>query len=122
MLEAGGTATLTPSTVGGLAIDSAQVTASYANRVADIKELVLTGRDIKAAAAGTLALGDSGTSNLEYDVAVDKSRAARETVQSIRLRARRMSWARQTGPASNLTLTGDAGCEPAPLWHQRRMR
>ena len=45
------------------------MTASFANRIADIKELRSRTRR-QASALGTLALGDAGASNLQYDVAV----------------------------------------------------
>ena len=54
LLEASGTTALTSSTLAGTAIDSAQVSGSFASQLADIKELTLTGPDVKASLAGTL--------------------------------------------------------------------
>ena len=108
LLEVGGTTTLTPSTLAGLTVDSAQVTGSFANQIAEIKELAVTGRDIKAAAAGTLALGDAGSSNLEYDVAVTNLEPlSKRFNQPFAGSAHAVGQA--TGPASNLTLTGTLG-------------
>jgi TamB, inner membrane protein subunit of TAM complex len=108
LLEATGTTTLTSSTVGGLAIDSAQVSGVYADRIADIKTLIVAGRDLKATAVGTLALGDAGTSNLEYDVAVTSLEPlAKRFNRPFAGSAHVVGQA--TGPASNLTLTGTLG-------------
>jgi TamB, inner membrane protein subunit of TAM complex len=108
MFDASGTTTLGASTVGGLAIDSAQVAGSYANRIADIKELVVTGRDLTAKALGTLALGESGTSNLEYDVAVTNLEPlAKRFNRPFAGSAHVVGQA--TGPASKLTLAGTLG-------------
>src|SRR5204863_3298790 len=65
-----GTATLTPSTIAGLAVDKGQVDLTYANDLADIRQLTLTGPSIEATAKGALAIGDTGQSNLQYDIAV----------------------------------------------------
>ena len=70
LLDLAGTATLEKSTIAGMAIDSGQAAGSFANQTVDIKELVLSGPDVKASAAGTLALGETGESKLSYDVAV----------------------------------------------------
>ena len=61
-----GTARLTvePSTVGGLAIQSASVDADYHDQTGDIRTLEVVGRDLNVTARGTLALNDSGQSNL----------------------------------------------------------
>jgi TamB, inner membrane protein subunit of TAM complex len=108
LLEASGTTTLAASTISGLAIDSAQVTASYANRVADIKELVVTGSDLTAKALGTLALGETGTSNLGYDLAVTNLEPlAKRFNRPFAGSAHVVGQA--TGPASKLTLAGTLG-------------
>jgi autotransporter translocation and assembly factor TamB len=108
LLQANGTTTLTPSRVAGLAVDTAQVTGGFANRIADLKEFVVTGRDIRATALGTLALGDEGTSNLQYDVAVTNLEPlAKRFNRPIAGSAHVVGVA--TGPASNLTLVGTLG-------------
>jgi hypothetical protein len=53
-----GTATLAPSTMAGLAVEKGQVDLTYANEVADIRQLSLTGPSIEGTAKGTLAIGD----------------------------------------------------------------
>lgn len=108
ILDTNGTTTLTASTVAGLAIDSAQVTGAFANNTADIKQLIVTGPDIKATALGTLALGNTGTSNLEYDVAVTNLEPlAKRLNRPLAGSAHIVGQA--TGPASNLTLAGTLG-------------
>ena len=89
-------------------IDSAQVTGSFANRIADIKEFVVTGRDLKATALGTLPFGDTGTSNLEYDVAVTNLEPlAKRFNRPFAGSAHVVGQA--TGPASTLTFAGTLG-------------
>jgi hypothetical protein len=58
--------TLEQSTIGGLAIDSASLDADYHNQSGEIRDLTITGRDLNATASGTLALNDSGESNLTF--------------------------------------------------------
>ena len=106
--DVGGTATLAKSTLAGVAIDSGQVTGSFANDTADIKELVLTGPDLKASVAGTLALGDSGESKFAYDVAVTNLEPlAKRFDQPLAGSAHIVGDA--SGPAANLTLVGKLG-------------
>jgi autotransporter translocation and assembly factor TamB len=57
---------LEPSNVGGLAIERAGLDADYRNRTGEIRQLEVVGRDINVHAAGTLALNDSGESNLKF--------------------------------------------------------
>jgi autotransporter translocation and assembly factor TamB len=59
---------LEKSTVGGLRIDSANVDASYANQLADVKTFTLNGPDVKADLTGRVALDQSSASNLKYRV------------------------------------------------------
>ena len=56
--------TLEPSTIGGLAIDRAAVDADYTAMTGEIRQLDIIGRDINVNASGTLALNESGQSNL----------------------------------------------------------
>lgn len=67
-VTATGQVTLAPSTVGGLRIDSAAVDGTYANQVGDVKQFTLAGPDIKANAAGRIALDRTTASNLKYHV------------------------------------------------------
>jgi autotransporter translocation and assembly factor TamB len=61
---ASGRITLEPSTVGSLQITRAAVDADYRDRSAEIRELEVVGRDVNVTATGTLALNDTGVSNL----------------------------------------------------------
>lgn len=71
-ITADGTVALEDSKVGGLQIDGATVTGRYAGEVADLKQLSVSGPDLKVDAAGRLALNQTGTSDLKYHVeAVD---------------------------------------------------
>ena len=56
--------TLEPSTIGGLAIQSAALDGDYHEQVGDIRTLEIVGRDVNLKASGTLALNDTGQSNL----------------------------------------------------------
>jgi autotransporter translocation and assembly factor TamB len=67
-ITGGGKLTLTPSTVGGLRIDAASVDGRYAKQVADLKQLTFSGPDVKADAAGRVALDSSSSSDLKYHV------------------------------------------------------
>jgi autotransporter translocation and assembly factor TamB len=63
-VEATGTVTLEPSTVGGLHVTAANVDATYHNSTADIRSLEITGPDLNVKAEGLLALNDNGSSKL----------------------------------------------------------
>ncbi|HEU4939102.1 MAG TPA: translocation/assembly module TamB domain-containing protein [Vicinamibacterales bacterium] len=67
-ITAEGHATLNPSTLGGLEIDSAQVVGKYANQVGDVTRFDIAGPDVKANASGRLALDRSNSSELKYHV------------------------------------------------------
>ncbi len=56
--------TLEPSTLGGLAIQSAALDADYHQQVGEIRTLEVVGRDVNLKATGTLALNETGQSNL----------------------------------------------------------
>jgi translocation-and-assembly-module (TAM) inner membrane subunit TamB-like protein len=56
---------LQPSTIGGLAIDRAAIDADYRNSTGQIRTLDVAGRDLNVQASGTLALNDTGNSNLK---------------------------------------------------------
>ena len=103
-----GTATLQPSTIAGMAIDSGQATGSFGNDTADIKELVLAGPDLKASVAGVFALGDTGESKLAYDVAVTNLEPlAKRFDRPLAGSAHVVGDA--SGPAANLTIVGKLG-------------
>ena len=67
-VTAEGRATLAPSLVGGLQIDSAQVDGTYANQVGDVTRFDIAGPDVKASASGRLSLDRSNSSDLKYHV------------------------------------------------------
>jgi autotransporter translocation and assembly factor TamB len=71
-LSARGTATLDPSTIGPLVVDTARLEASLSNRVADITAFEAMGPQLSAMASGRLALGDSGQSNLKYSASLTR--------------------------------------------------
>ena len=56
--------TLEPSTVGGLEITSATIDGDYRDSTADIRTFEIVGRDVNVQASGTLALNETGQSNL----------------------------------------------------------
>ena len=108
LLDVNGTATLKSSVIAGMAIESGQATGAYGNDTADIKELVLTGPDVKASVAGILALGETGESKFAYDVAVTNleplaKRFGRPLAGSAHIVGD------ASGPAANLTIAGKLG-------------
>ncbi|HEX7793335.1 MAG TPA: translocation/assembly module TamB domain-containing protein [Vicinamibacterales bacterium] len=52
--------------VGGLSFDHATLDADYHDRTAEIRQLEVIGPDAKLTAQGTLALGNTGSSNLTF--------------------------------------------------------
>ena len=64
-VQADGKVTLQPSTIGGLEISRASLDAAYHDSIGDIRTLDIAGRDVNVQASGTLALNDSGQSNLK---------------------------------------------------------
>ena len=67
-VDARAVVTLDRSTVGGLTIDQAVIDADYADSSGVIRKLEITGRDLNMQASGTLALNDTGQSNLTLQV------------------------------------------------------
>jgi autotransporter translocation and assembly factor TamB len=63
-IDVAGTLNLTMSHVGRIAIDSAQVAGRYANREGEIERAVIAGEDVNLDAKGTIALNETGSSNL----------------------------------------------------------
>ncbi len=108
LLEVNGTTRLESSTIAGVTIESGQAAGSFANQTAEIKELVLSGPDVKASAAGTFAFGETGESNLAFDVAVTNvDPLAKRFNRPVAGSAHIVGEAK--GPASNLTITGALG-------------
>ena len=64
-VEADGKVTLQPSTIGGLAITRASLDGSYHDSTGEIRALDVVGRDVNMQASGTLALNQTGQSNLK---------------------------------------------------------
>ena len=58
--------TLEPSKVGDLVIDRVVVDGSYRDRSGDIRQLEVAGLDLSIQAQGTLALNDTGESQLTF--------------------------------------------------------
>src|SRR3954470_1693996 len=63
-VQADGKLTLEPSTIGGLEITRAALDGSYHESSGEIRAFEVTGRDVNVKANGTLALNDTGQSNL----------------------------------------------------------
>jgi hypothetical protein len=63
-VEADAKVTLDPSTIGGLELTSANVDGTYHNSTGEIRTLEIVGRDVNVKANGTIALNDTGQSNL----------------------------------------------------------
>jgi translocation and assembly module TamB len=57
--------TLQPSAIGGLALTRASVDATYRDAIGDIRTLDVAGQDLNVRASGTVALNDTGQSNLK---------------------------------------------------------
>lgn len=55
-----------PSTVGGLAIERATVDADYRDSSGEIRQLEVVGRDLNLSATGTIALNETGHSDLTF--------------------------------------------------------
>jgi autotransporter translocation and assembly factor TamB len=108
LVNVGGTAVLQKSTIAGMAIDTGQVNGSFGNDTAHVKELILTGPDVQASVAGTLALGDTGESKFAYDVAVTNLEPlAKRFDRPLAGSAHVVGEA--SGPAANMTIVGKLG-------------
>jgi translocation and assembly module TamB len=68
-IRADGRLTLTPSEIAGLKIDAAEIQGQYADRRGTLRQLTVKGPDVDAQASGTIALDQTGQSNLKYRVA-----------------------------------------------------
>jgi hypothetical protein len=67
-IDANGRVNLGGSVVGGLTIDSAVVDGRYAERSGELTQLSIAGPDLNVRGGGTLALTDTGSSNLRLHV------------------------------------------------------
>jgi len=108
IVEADGTTKIEKSTIAGVTIESGEATASFAHETIDIKALALEGPDVKASAAGPFAFGETGESNLAFDVAVTNVEPlAKRFDQPLAGSAHIVGDA--TGPSSNLKVAGTLG-------------
>ncbi len=64
-VQAGGTVTLQPSTIGGLELTHASLDGTYRDSVGQIRTLEIVGRDVNVQASGTVALDDRHQSDLK---------------------------------------------------------
>jgi autotransporter translocation and assembly factor TamB len=64
-VQAEGKVTLEPSTIGGLQIARALLDGTYHESTGDIRTLEVAGRDVNVQASGTVALNETGQSNLK---------------------------------------------------------
>lgn len=64
-LQASAKLSLQPTTIGGLEISKANLDADYQHASGEIRTLDVAGRDVNLQASGTIALNDSGQSNLK---------------------------------------------------------
>ena len=58
-------ANLDPTTIGGLQIARANIDGDYSNSTGDLRNLEVVGRDLNVSGYGTIALNDTGASNLK---------------------------------------------------------
>ncbi|HMF96573.1 MAG TPA: hypothetical protein VKE96_19870, partial [Vicinamibacterales bacterium] len=63
-VDADAKVTIAPSTIGGLEISRATLDGTYRQSTGDIRTLEVVGRDVNVKANGTLALNETGQSNL----------------------------------------------------------
>ena len=64
--------TLQPSMIGKLAIDSASIDGDYRDSTGVIRALEVKGHDLTVSATGTLALGETGQSNVSFHAATPR--------------------------------------------------
>ncbi len=67
-IDASGRVNLGQSRVAGLAIDTAVLDGKYANRTGEINQITVKGPDVNVQGQGTLALNDTGASNMQLHV------------------------------------------------------
>ena len=105
-VQVDGTLTLTPSTIGGLVIARASVDGTYRNSTGEIRALDIVGRDVNAHASGTLALNDTGQSNLKIHADSESLQAIGQLVD-LPIAGIGAVDATVTGNARELKATGD---------------
>ena len=65
-IDVAGRVNLGNSEVGGLAINTAAIDGTYANRAGELTQVSIVGPDVNVTGQGALALNDSGASNLTF--------------------------------------------------------
>ena len=108
-----------PSTIAGMAIDSGQATGSFANDTADIKELVLTGPDMKRERRRHVCARRLGRIEVRLRRRSDESRAAREALQPAARGFGAHRW-RSNWAGGEPDDGGQARREPAAVRHECR--
>jgi len=71
-VSARGTVTLDPSAIGPLTFDRAHVEASLSGGLAEVAMFEAVGPRLNATAVGSVALSETGTSNLKYNVSLTR--------------------------------------------------
>jgi autotransporter translocation and assembly factor TamB len=100
-----GSATLTPSTIAGVAIDKGQIAGAYTNDTLNLTSFNVTGPKVDVTAKGTLVMGTTGQSNMTYDVALTDLTALGDRLgQPLGGSAHVVG--QVAGPASQTTFTG----------------
>ena len=67
-IDASGRVNLGHSTVAGLTIESAAIDGTYANRTGEINQIAIAGPDVNVQGRGTLALNETGASNMQLHI------------------------------------------------------
>ena len=99
------TATFTGASAFDTAVDRIAVDATMTNGVATIRTLEVTAPDLKVTGRGTVALNESATSDLTYDITVSDL-AKLPGLAPKTLRGSAHAEGRLTGPLSRLSTTG----------------
>ena len=71
-LSLSGQVALQSSQVGGVRLDQATIDGRYANRNAEIRQLAVTGPDLRVKANGTVTFTDTGQSQLTYEMSTSR--------------------------------------------------
>ena len=98
-VQADGKVTLEPSTIGGLEITRASLDGDYHDATGDIRTLEVAGRDLNVQASGTLALNETGQSNLKVHADSPEPRGDRQAGRSAADRHRQDRRDRDRQPA-----------------------
>jgi autotransporter translocation and assembly factor TamB len=105
-ITADGQVTLSPSEIGGLKIDAADIQGQYANRRGTLRQASVKGPDIDVEASGPIALDQTGQSNLKYHVAATNLANLGQLVNQPDVSGSAVLDGTITGNASSLTIAG----------------